>query len=344
MTASAPFQNPFRPGAGHPPPFLAGRAAETEEFEKLLAQSPILENLVLTGLRGVGKTVLLDAFKPLAMREQWAWVGTDLSEAATLSEERIVLRLLADLSVHTAALPIASQSVKPIGFGQATKQVNVHLDYAALDLIYKQTPGLPSDKLKQAVTIAAGAIARSGLEGIVFAYDEAQNLTDHAAKEQFPLSLLLDVFQSLQKQGLPVMLLLTGQPTLFPKLVEARTFADRMFHLIFIDRLDHEQSRAAIEEPLADSDCPVRMDGASIEAIVELSGGYPYFLQFISREVFDVFLQGQTTVPVSELTRKLDTDFFCRTLGTGNGPSARATHRGVTPRPRRSRVHGSGDS
>jgi hypothetical protein len=74
MTASAPFQNPFRPGAGHPPPFLAGRAAETEAFEKLLEQRPILENLVLTGLRGVGKTVLLDAFKPLAMREQWAWV------------------------------------------------------------------------------------------------------------------------------------------------------------------------------------------------------------------------------------------------------------------------------
>lgn len=153
-------------------------------------------------------------------------------------------------------------------------------------------------------------VQRGGLKGIVFAYDEAQNLADHAEKEQFPLSLLLDVFQSLQKQGLPVMLLLTGQPTLFPKLVEARTFADRMFHVMFLDRLDHEPSRAAIEEPLADSNCPVRMDRALVDAIVELSGGYPYFIQFISREVFDVFLQGQTTVPVREITRKLDTDLF----------------------------------
>ena len=52
-----PFPNPFRPGAGHQPPYLAGRKAENQEFRKLLKQGPILENPILTGLRGVGKTV-----------------------------------------------------------------------------------------------------------------------------------------------------------------------------------------------------------------------------------------------------------------------------------------------
>lgn len=54
------FVNPFRPGAGHPPPYLAGREEEKREFARLLGQSPMMTNLVLTGLRGVGKTVLLD--------------------------------------------------------------------------------------------------------------------------------------------------------------------------------------------------------------------------------------------------------------------------------------------
>ena len=92
--AVRPFKNPFRPGAGHMPPYLAGRTEHTHEFEKLLQQDVVLENLVLTGLRGTGKTVLLDRFKPLAIKEGWKWVGTDLSESTSLSEERIALRLI----------------------------------------------------------------------------------------------------------------------------------------------------------------------------------------------------------------------------------------------------------
>lgn len=54
------FRNPFRPGAGHMPPYLAGRDDETGEFQKLLGQDVILDNMILTGIRGVGKTVLMD--------------------------------------------------------------------------------------------------------------------------------------------------------------------------------------------------------------------------------------------------------------------------------------------
>lgn len=74
-------------------------------------------------------------------------------------------------------------------------------------------------------------------ECIIFAYDEAQNLADHAAKEQYPLSMLLDVFQSIQRRGIPFLLLLTGLPTLFPKLVEVGTFAERMFHVVTLQRI-----------------------------------------------------------------------------------------------------------
>ena len=89
--ATVTYTNPFRPGAGHMPLYLAGREVEKDEFRKLLEQDVILENLVLTGLRGVGKTVLLDTLKPIAISKGWLWVGTDLTEAASLSEDRIAV-------------------------------------------------------------------------------------------------------------------------------------------------------------------------------------------------------------------------------------------------------------
>ena len=127
--------------------------------------------------------------------------------------------------------------------------------------------------------------------GIIFAYDEAQNLSDHAEKEEYPLSLLLDVFQSIQRQGIPYMLVLVGLPTLFPKLVEARTYSERMFHVVFLDKLNREDCRDAIIKPIEDQNCPIRFTDDSVEMIGDLSDGYPYFIQFICREVYDVWIR-----------------------------------------------------
>src|SRR5215475_9699526 len=106
MNSEPSFVNPFRPGAGHRPPYLAGRQLEEAEFRRLLSQSTIMQNMILTGLRGVGKTVLLEHLKPVALQENWLWVGTDLSEAASISEANLAERLLTDLSVVTQAIAI----------------------------------------------------------------------------------------------------------------------------------------------------------------------------------------------------------------------------------------------
>ena len=100
------FQNPFRPGAGHPPPYLAGREQEKQEFQRLLQQQAILDNLVLTGLRGVGKTVLLNTLEPMAIPHRWLWLGNDLSEAASLNEENLThgcARTLQSLQLRLAS-------------------------------------------------------------------------------------------------------------------------------------------------------------------------------------------------------------------------------------------------
>jgi hypothetical protein len=315
MSTTASFINPFRPGAGHRPPYLAGRKHEKEEFNRLLEQSIITDNVVLTGLRGVGKTVLLDELKLAALSSGWLWVGTDMSESATISESNLALRLITDLSVVTSTIKIGNNVNTPIGFTGRETNTDITLDYESLLSIYNNTPGLVVDKLKSIFTTVASCISPIGRKGIVFAYDEAQNLADHAQKEQYPLSVLLDLFQSIQRQGIPFMLVLSGLPTLFPKLIEARTYAERMFRIIFLKQLSESETKQAIEKPVQEADCPVTFNASAVFMIYKFSGGYPYFIQFICRESYDVYLQqladGEApAVPITGIIRKLDTDFF----------------------------------
>lgn len=306
------------------PPYLAGREAAIDEVLRYLDQDLILTNIVLTGLRGVGKTVLLETIKPQAIARHWHWVGTDLSESASISEDSLATRLLADLAVITSSMPVAQREVRGPGFLSTGSRIVQTLDFNVLRSVFAEAPGLVADKLKHTLELVWQAVPQSSRgRGVVFAYDEAQNLNDHAQKEQYPLSMLLDVFQSLQKKGLPYLLVLTGLPTLFPKLVEARTYAERMFHAVVLDRLTEAESRDAIVRPTDKPECPVRFEPATVERIVTESAGYPYFVQFFCREVFDVFVQQDPMArmaPIEAIVNKLDADFF-------SGRWARATDR-----------------
>lgn len=310
------FKNPYKPGAGHAPPHLAGREREYEEFDQLLEQDEILKNVVLTGLRGVGKTVLLETFKPRAVEKGWFWATADLSESASISEVTLAQRLLADLSLITSSLKVKQASVGGVGFAAPAAE-EIPVSHGVLMSVFESTPGLVSDRIKATLEFAWEVLREQGpKQKVIFAYDEAQNLSDHASKDQFPLSVLLDVFQSIQKKGIPFMLVLAGLPTLFPKLVDARTYAERMFRVMTLTRLDTEESREAILRPIQVADCPINFVGDSVEVIVFESGGYPYFIQFICREVFDIFIQQNErgelggTVPIEAIQQKLDADFF----------------------------------
>jgi AAA ATPase domain len=314
--ASQPLAiNPYRPGAGHRPPYLAGRANEVTEFGNLLGQEVVSTNLIITGLRGVGKTVLLEEFRPHAVARGWSWSGTDLSESASVSEANMALRLITDLSLVTSQIVIGRRQVAEFGFSLAEHIIEDRLTFASLNHIYSVAPGLASDKLQLVLQIAWEALRTTKTKGIVFAYDEAQLIEDHSEDRQYPLSLLLQVFQHLQRKAIPFILVLAGLPTLLPKLVETRTYSERMFHVMILDRLSEDESRQAITRPIYDSKSPFTFDSASIARIIETSGGYPYFIQFICREVFDLFIQKvqageRASVPVEEILRKLDVDFF----------------------------------
>ncbi len=140
------YTNPFRPGAGHQPPYLAGRQSERQQVLKLLEQDVVFENALITGLRGVGKTVLLDSLKPSVASENWIWIGTDLNESASISEDNIATRLCTDLSIATSTIVVSA----------VTKRPTNTLTYERLKWIYDQTAGLPLDKLKAVMEAAWG--------------------------------------------------------------------------------------------------------------------------------------------------------------------------------------------
>lgn len=311
------YDNPFRPGAGQKPLYLAGRDSEQTKFSKLLEQKPLLRNLIITGLRGVGKTVLLENLKPIAQSKKWLWTGNDLSESVSLSEKTVAIRVVADLSALLKPIIISRSENMAFGFSNEIEESEVPISFDDLWNIYEQTPGLTSDKLKAVLETARTLLRGTSVVGIVFAYDEAQNLSDNASSGEYPLSILLDVFSSLQKNHseIPIMLVLTGLPTLFPRLNEARTYTERMFEVMMLGKLSIEHSKLAITKPIEISKTPLVFNEATVNSVTTMSGGYPYFIQYICREVFDSWISridsGQSpSVDRQSIITKLDMDFF----------------------------------
>src|SRR5262249_39948637 len=108
-------------------------------------------------------------------------------------------------------------------------------------------------------------------------------------------------------------------------LVEARTYSERMFHTLFLNRLEYKDAREAIMQPVSDGKCAITFSDETVKKIIDRTAGYPYFIQFFCREVFDVWIakiqRGEVpSVPIADITRKLDADFF-------HGRWARATDR-----------------
>ena len=310
-------QNPFRPGAGQQPVYLAGRTKEQDQFLRSINDTPITQNLIITGLRGVGKTVLLETLKPIGQAHQWLWTGNDLSESVSLTEERVARRIVVDVATLLGPIIIKHQASLPFGFSETASPKNLPLTFDDLWAIYERTPGLTEDKLKTVLEYVSRLLENTAIKGIIFAYDEAQNLSDHASAREYPLSLLLDVFSYLQRKRskCQFLLVLTGLPTLFPKLNEARTYTERMFHVMQLERLDDGAAKEAVEKPIEITQSAIKFASRTVDEIVKMSGGYPYFIQFICKEVFDAWIgrvsSGQTpSVPQREILEKLDQDFF----------------------------------
>ena len=306
--------NPFRPGNGVQPPYLAGRDALLAEFDRFLAEShPPHINWTLTGIRGTGKTVLLGEFASRGERTGWLCLERELSERHR-DEDNLVDAVRSDCE------SLIRRCDALAGVGQAVERGlrflrprRVTVGEIGVEPSYEVDPREPAEALCDAFAELDRAVAGTDRPGALLLYDEAHLLADDRRREQYPLSSLLAALGRVQRQALRVRIVLCGLPTLTLNLKRARTYAERMFRHLVIANLERGDAWDALGIPLAGSGRTFGLD--LIGDIVEQTDGYPYFLQF-----FGGFLCSRVATPdieradlrllESTLLHELDLAFF----------------------------------
>ena len=309
-----PISNPFNPGAGTPPPELAGREELLEDarvsLERLRRGRPS-KSMLLIGLRGVGKTVLLDRIREIAEAMGIATIRIEAPENRSLPAiiaPQLRLALLR-LSKQAKAKDVAIHALRALaGFAKALK-LKYHDIEVGLD--YEPEPGLADngdlDQDLIALLEAAGEAARAAETALVLFVDELQ----YVAEEQ--LAALTMALHRCAQRSLPIALFGAGLPQLPGQMGRAKSYAERLFDFPVIDALDHNSAVAAVRKPVqAES---TRITDDAVAEIVRLTRGYPYFLQQWGKHTWDVAIQSpiefEDVVVASPLAvAGLDESFF----------------------------------
>lgn len=277
--------NPYTPNAGARPPALVGREDELEAFEVLLhrlRRGYSEQSMLVTGLRGVGKTVLLGAFQERAQDEGWATVEAEVTKNAAFAPRvaQLVRRALLQIAPRARWRERAQRAAAVLRSFQLTVSADGTMA-AGLDVEALEGVGDSGD-LGEDLTdllVALGEAAREHETGVVFLLDEVQFLTLIELE-----ALIAGLHKTVQRQ-LPITLVGAGLPQL-PRLAgEAKSYAERLFRFPRIGELPRGEAVRALTEPVAPLD--VRYDDDAVEAIVAYTQGYPYFLQEYGKVVWD---------------------------------------------------------
>ncbi|HUA28014.1 MAG TPA: ATP-binding protein [Streptosporangiaceae bacterium] len=285
-----PVRNPYAPGAGQRPPELAGRDRELGQFEVVLervARGRPERSMVLTGLRGVGKTVLLNAFRSMAMQRLW---GTGKIEARP---DQSIRRPVAS-ALHMAVRELAPRHRAPDridGFLGVLKAFSMR-DPAAPKGSFGGQLGIdvPAVRgradsgdleidLTELLTDAASVAADLSV-GIALFVDEMQ---DVPAPD---ISALCAACHELSQNGGPLIVVGAGLPHLPSVLSASKSYSERLFRYARIDRLDREAADQALIAPAGREDVLFKQD--ALDALYRAADGYPYFVQAYGKVTWDV--------------------------------------------------------
>ena len=273
-----PIRNPFSPGAGTPPPELAGRNELRESLRVALERARIgrpAKSAMLVGLRGVGKTVLLDRVREDAEAAGIHTVRIEAPEGRSLPALLApqLRQALLRLSQIEAAKEIAVRGLRALaGFASKLKvtfgDIEVGIDYAP-------EPGLADngdlEHDLQALFEQVGLAAKSAGTALVIFIDELQYV------EEPQLAALITAMHRTEQRRLPVVLVGAGLPQLRGRMGNAKSYAERLFDFPTIGPLPPEAAGLAIEKPLHDED--VRITPEALSQILQITQGYAYFLQ-----------------------------------------------------------------
>lgn len=259
-----PVANPYAPGAGTPPPALVGRDAVLDGATVALRRirsARTAQHQTLTGLRGVGKTVLLAKLAAVGEHEGFRVMRQEAvgGEDTILTFLRQARRITEDLG-SGAKVTRALRSIDTVSVSIAGSGVRLSRDIERAD----------REALADVVTDVAAAAADRDL-GVLIAIDEAQLLDPHDLRR-----ILAGVHRAGQ-DGLPLWCVLAGLPNLVGIMSHAATYAERLFTVAELGPLPPDQAAEAIVLPAEEIGVAWAPD--AVDAVVDESEGYPFFVQ-----------------------------------------------------------------
>ncbi len=302
-------ENPYTPGAGRKPPMLAGRDRDLENFQDLidrLSSGHYERSLIYSGLRGVGKTVLLIELDVLATEAGWA--TTDVQEVGSQPDFRVTFarmatRLLREMSRRHRIRDRVERALGVVkAFSLAVPgAVQVKLDVEAASGVADS--GDPEQDLTDLVR-EIGAVAQATGAGALFLIDEMHNL------DAGSLAAICIAFQAVSRAGLPVAMVAAGLPDLQIGLMSAKPYADRLFQYRELGRLPDAAARTALVAPAANRG--VEYEEEAARAVVRASAGYPYFLQEYGLELWNYAERSPISISDVEEVREIVRDTLAR--------------------------------
>jgi hypothetical protein len=313
-----PVRNPFAPGAGQRPPELAGRDRELDAFDVVLervARGRPERSLVLTGLRGVGKTVLLGELRSMALRHGWGAGKVEARPDAALRRplSAALHRAVRDLAVRHRA-PDRVEHV--LGVLKAFALRAAPSDAKLRD---RWQPGIDvppvsgradsGDMEIDLVELFAEVAELAGDvgAGVAVLIDEMQDLVLD------DVSALCAACHELSQSGAPLVVVGAGLPHLPSVLSASKSYSERLFRYVRIDRLERQEADRALTLPASWEDA--KFEPEALDALFEASGGYPYFVQAYGKAAWDAaptspITAQDVTVAAPEAEAELAVGFF----------------------------------
>ena len=281
-----PIKNPYSPGAGTPPPELAGRDELRETvriaLERVRAGRPT-KSILMVGLRGVGKTVLLDRLREAAEAVGIQTLRVEAPENRSLPAILApqLRQALLRLSRNDVAKEFAQRALRALaGFAKALK---VKYQDIEVGFDFDPEPGLADngdlEHDLQALLEVAGAAAKKAGTALAMFVDELQYV------EENQLAALITALHRTAQRSLPVVLVGAGLPQLPGKMGRAKSYAERLFDFPTIGPLLRDAARVAIVKPAMDQG--VSVDEEALDRIIQETRGYPYFLQEWGKHAWD---------------------------------------------------------
>ncbi len=304
------FSNPFRPGAGTPPPALVGRDELIDKYEVALRRAMAGrpgKSIMPIGLRGVGKTVLLNRFHEIA-REQGLHVS--LIEAPESGDfKRLMATRLRSILLELDQGPVSRAVKRALGILKSFSYTLPDGTSIALDVdavAGSADSGILSEDTADLLT-AVGEAARDRQSGVLIAIDELQYLDGEE------LGALISAIHRTVQLSLPIILVGAGLPQLPGLAGSAKSYAERLFDFPRIDSFASDDARAVLSVPASEQDVAFAHD--ALDEIVKITHGYPYFLQEWGYHVWNAAPRSPVTledvrISAPDVQRQLDENFF----------------------------------